>query len=100
VCICDEAVCIRRKLVCICREVVRITQAQGFGECAEGGGLGQPGREVAGLVLPGFAQRHALELAQGLGGRHGSGGLKFIQLDLPGEKAGEEEVAGAAEVLE
>ena len=40
-----------------------------------------------------------VEFAQGLGGRHGSGGLEFVQHDLAGEQAGEEEVAGAAEVI-
>jgi hypothetical protein len=57
---------------------------------AEVGGLGQPGREVARLGLTGFTQRHALELAQGLGGRHGSGGLEFVHRDLAREEAGEE----------
>lgn len=97
VCICGQLVRIRCKLVCIRDEKARITQAQRFGERVEVGGLSQPRCEVAGLVLPGFAQRHAFELAERLGGRHGSGDPEFVQGDLAGEGPGE--VGGAAEVL-
>lgn len=62
----------------------QFANAEGVRERIEVLGLGEPWCELAGFVLPPFAQRHPLQLAQVLVSAHGLGRL---DLDLSRQKA-------------